>query len=1079
MKIEQLHINGFGRIQERDMALGDGVTVLYGRNEAGKSTTLQFIRAMLYGIPSRSYPSERYEPLLGGSHGGTLQARDREGGVWKISRFAGGEGQGRGDKLSITVSRPNGTLQEAGQPELERELLGGISRSMFRQLFAVTLDELQELSALQSDEMSSYLFHAGMGGGGEVMRAERRLLQEAEKLYKPRGRVQETAKILQTIEKLERERAESRSYLPRYNENTAALEETEEELRKLEAIRESTVTRLSKLRKTVEIRELWLKWSAAKLELASLPVVVSFPENGAVRLQEMETELRSAEAAVARIRRQQEELTAELEQLPVDERLLAQGAALERLEARRSAYEDRCSERQRLEGELDALRDHLQRVLRSVDHAWRREELQALVLSAGERETARRFAADFSSYDRRMESQGAARQALRSRLAAASASLQAAERALARELDAGAKTFAALRPSSSAEVLQLWDELQQAAERWREALLQSPQRGAGRREAMGSPMAPLYRRLLLPGAALAALLPAALWLTGAPPVSAWLTLGVLIAAELALWAGLRRSGRPQMSPPGHGGDPVSAAAEMVRLRGLLLSGAEPESAEGRPLRRSAGPASPDASGLEAGMKELRRLMEAWAAWRQRVERAEEAREACRTELETLSGQEQALASEMQQEETAFTATASQYEAWLRSRSLPEGLSPEGLPEIFRVVEQGHELLRQENKLHLRLQQLEGDCTLFEEEGFALMAEAGDSAAEVAASSPFFDRAEGGERRREAWVRKLPGWLETRKKAWDELRSVLLRRDALISRLRSAESEGTELQLQLEELHKRYAQLLLEGGTDNPEDFLRRSAAVHQRGELESSLREWELAMFSGWSREGGDELLSLLDSRDVTSLEEEHVNAERQLQQEEEARSVLLERRGKLLQERSDLEVRCRQDSAAQQLEEQRAALQQIAEQYAVTAITAALIGRTRRIYEQDKQPQVMRLASEYFNKLTEGEYLRVVMTLGHKELKAEHRSRGLLDSGLLSRGTAEQLYLALRLALAQTMSRQANLPLLLDDLFVNFDDQRLHAALSLLGALSKTRQIVMMTCHRHVAEAASSSIPTATVISV
>lgn len=55
---------------------------------------------------------------------------------------------------------------------------------MFQQLFAVSLDELQELAALQSEEMSSFLFHAGMGGGGAIMRAERRLVQEAEKLYK-------------------------------------------------------------------------------------------------------------------------------------------------------------------------------------------------------------------------------------------------------------------------------------------------------------------------------------------------------------------------------------------------------------------------------------------------------------------------------------------------------------------------------------------------------------------------------------------------------------------------------------------------------------------------------------------------------------------------------------------------------------------------------------------------------------------------------------------------------------------------------------------------------------------------------
>lgn len=53
MKIDSLRIDGYGRLAQREIGLNEGVTVLFGRNEAGKSTTLQFIRAMLYGIPGR------------------------------------------------------------------------------------------------------------------------------------------------------------------------------------------------------------------------------------------------------------------------------------------------------------------------------------------------------------------------------------------------------------------------------------------------------------------------------------------------------------------------------------------------------------------------------------------------------------------------------------------------------------------------------------------------------------------------------------------------------------------------------------------------------------------------------------------------------------------------------------------------------------------------------------------------------------------------------------------------------------------------------------------------------------------
>ncbi|WP_151736089.1 AAA family ATPase [Paenibacillus tengchongensis] len=1066
MKIQQLKIGGFGRLHNRELSLGEGVTVLYGRNEAGKSTTLQFIRAMLYGIPGRANPESRYEPAQGGIHGGTLSALDEDGLLWSIRRYTSGAEQGRGERLAVTVSHPDGRVEELQQADLERRLLGGMSRPMFRQLFAVSLDELQELSALQSEEMSSYLFHAGMGGGGEIMRAEKKLVQEADKLYKPRGKVQEAAKVLQTIEKLEREVAESRSYLPRFNANQASLAQAELALTRLDEARGEAEAKRAALRKALDIRSLWLKWRDAQLELAELPVIKAFPENAAERWQVLENDTGNAEAVIFRLKRQEEQLTAELDRNPPDRVLEAQGPLLEQLDRRRSVYEERRAELQRLEAELHALQDHLRRELRSIDAGWGRAELAAFTAGAADREAARRYAAAFAAYDRRMEAREAERQQLRTRLVAAAAALQAAERALAREA-AGGAAFAGLAPRSPRETLQLWDELQQAAERWREAQLGGEaRRGPGTGRGSGTlRRAALLRRGLAAGAALTPLLPAALWLTGAPPVSVWSALGLLAAADLALWAGLRAAGRAEAASPQHGGAD-QAAAEMLRLRGLLLSGAEPESGLARPGRRPGGTDSPGAQGLEAGMRELRRLMESWKEWRQRVERLSAERDACRLEVDKISGQERALAEELTRAETDFMELDGEYVRWLAERRLPEGLSPDGLPDVFARVEQGNELLRQENKLLARLKVLAAECAAYKDEVFRLRSEA--EPAEPGGSTP-----------REVQDMSPLAWLELRVRAWDQLKGDLLRREGYLERLQENREELVQRNRDLEELQRRCGVLLREGGAADGEELLRRAAAVQRREELSRSIRQWELAMFGGWESRGREELLDMLEQRDAEALARELGEAEEAAAGLDEERSALLQQRGKLLQECEYLKERGMKDHVLQQLEEQRSALRDIAARYAVHALAAELIGRTRRIYEQEKQPEVLRLASVYFARLTGGEYRRIVMTFGHKELKAEHREAGLLDSALLSRGTAEQLYLSIRLALAETMSRQVRLPLLFDDLFVNFDDGRLGAALELLGELGQRRQIVMMTCHRHVAEAAARMIPEAAVVHV
>ncbi|KUP21840.1 hypothetical protein [Paenibacillus sp. DMB5] len=389
------------------------------------------------------------------------------------------------------------------------------------------------------------------------------------------------------------------------------------------------------------------------------------------------------------------------------------------------------------------------------------------------------------------------------------------------------------------------------------------------------------------------------------------------------------------------------------------------------------------------------------------------------------------------------------------------MSPEGLPDLFALVEQGNELLRQRDKLTARLGELGAECEAYEHEALSLLQQAGES---NSGDVPLFT---------------LFGWLENRKREWDLLRSELLRREGMSARMAEMHEELEENRRQLEGLVHRSSALLREGGAGDGEDFLRRASAVQRRAELVRAIRQWELAMFTGWEDGRADQLQLLLEQHDASALEEERSAAENAAVNLEEERNILLEQRGKLLQEQEHLHERCMGDTVSQQLEEQRSALRQLAGQYAVTALAAELIGRTRRIYEQEKQPQVLQLASAYFAKLTQGEYRRIVMTLGHKELKAEHEALGLLDSGLLSRGTQEQLYLAVRLALAETMSRQIRLPLMLDDLFVNFDEGRLSAALAVIGELSATRQIVMMTCHRYVADAAMRIIPAASVISV
>ena len=74
------------------------------------------------------------------------------------------------------------------------------------------------------------------------------------------------------------------------------------------------------------------------------------------------------------------------------------------------------------------------------------------------------------------------------------------------------------------------------------------------------------------------------------------------------------------------------------------------------------------------------------------------------------------------------------------------------------------------------------------------------------------------------------------------------------------------------------------------------------------------------------------------------------------------------------------------------------------------------------------------------------------------------VDVGGMSEGSRDQLYLALRLAALELQSEEgAGMPLIADDLFVNFDDRRTAAGLNALGELSRRMQVVFLTHHDHL----------------
>ena len=276
--------------------------------------------------------------------------------------------------------------------------------------------------------------------------------------------------------------------------------------------------------------------------------------------------------------------------------------------------------------------------------------------------------------------------------------------------------------------------------------------------------------------------------------------------------------------------------------------------------------------------------------------------------------------------------------------------------------------------------------------------------------------------------------------WLRLRAGQKKKQSLLSdRERLLKAAGADSPEDLDELLDRHDALW--------EDALRARAALRRATQLADAAQE-------RYHR-----------SRDriVASLDFSRGDSPAALAQRE--KELMDERVQSLRTQKAEADGRLRALGDGVVLESELAALQARREavQAQTEAISLALDTLTAAGSELQSRfiPLLSRRTAELFSRLTGDTWTEVTLT---RELRAAVRADGdavAHEAAFLSAGTADQLYLALRLALCElTLPAADPCPLILDDVLTAFDDERAAAALTLLRELAEERQILLFTCH-------------------
>ena len=125
------------------------------------------------------------------------------------------------------------------------------------------------------------------------------------------------------------------------------------------------------------------------------------------------------------------------------------------------------------------------------------------------------------------------------------------------------------------------------------------------------------------------------------------------------------------------------------------------------------------------------------------------------------------------------------------------------------------------------------------------------------------------------------------------------------------------------------------------------------------------------------------------------------------------------------------------------------------------LLEKTRQKFERERQPSVIRHAQDFFSNVTGQRYQRLYAPIGEQTITVTDATGANKQPAALSRGTREQLYLALRFGLIREFGEHAErLPVVVDEALVNFDPERARLAAESFAELAKTNQVLVFTCH-------------------
>ncbi len=1039
MKIDTIHIDGFGQFHQLPIKnLPAGLTIFKGANEAGKSTILSFIRRMLFGFPSGRTSCNFYPPFEGGNHGGRLVITTDSGERCVIERYAT-----KGNDIKITLK--DGSI--GGITDLQK-VLGYADQTIFENIYAFGLDELQRFETLKSDAINSKLYSAGTGIGTiSISEVQNSLKKRESDLYKKQGSKPSINSLFKQIKEINKKINELEEDQKKYDSFNFEMERLSKAIDNLKGEHSEIQKNLNHILDLISIWDDWGNLQDARISLENLPKIEIFPEKGVDNLDRIQEKMEEFTNTISLLQEELEKNGIEQKDIHIDQDLLRQrdevlnlGNGIEKYRSERKLIPE-------LERKLHKENSDLLELFRDLGPGWNDDKLNNFDRSIPANETViqkRKAIDDIENIIK--ETQNELKQIRRD-----------IERINGEIDDIGNKLSPNTVEMNNEDVNRALEAIRYL--RIKYPLLkekESELKNIQKEEALFTTIQPkTLRQPIWPAgiiilAGIIGLVYGYLINNIIPGVIIFIIL--LVIAVIYIFS-IRKRGL-ESDEDLVDGTHIKKTQNFSDLIEQAKSEKDAIRVEMLTYSRLCGFNDiPDPILLEKKGTELESITNDLRI----IEELKGQREKLSNELGKLNDQCKSLENRLKTEKAEKDRIFNEWKDWLSKYDLDPTFSPESILKIFSTIrtcyDKQNTIYDLESQLDLNREYIRD----YEEKIMSVLKRCNRSASGIS-----YDREL--EKIREDMDRALHNAERLNQSSTDSKKITI-----------GLQSAGAKYQT----LEKELLNLLASGSSKTVEEFYKNAKIWNERVQLQNKIQKAEnqiMRIFG--NRKRYDDLIIELENIDYPGLKEKEKDLKDRLTSLNNEISNNTDKRGAIRNQIEQLE-HCHEGSMLRMevgvLAED---LNKKSRDWAILVLAQEILTKAIEVYEKERQPSVIIEAQSFFSKITNNRYKRIYSPLNSSEIYIEDydgRQKNILQ---LSKGTTEQLYLALRFGFIKEFGKHSeSLPIVFDDILVNFDPTRSRNAGEAIMELAATNQILYFTCHPETEKMLTNLAPDAQVI--